>query len=115
MTAQMDASARAKILSQSRSRGVFAGVALTGANLREDRDENQELYGRDVTNKVNRVGTPSGASGGGRLGNRAESLVPERSIVADRAKKRRRGSRAKPDEEPSNMCPCRNAASPDAS
>jgi len=50
-TAQTDAQMRAKILSYSRSRGVFAGIALNGATLREDLDENKELYGRPLTNR----------------------------------------------------------------
>jgi len=50
-TAQTDATFRAKILSYSRSRGVFAGVALTGATLRPDLDENTELYGQALSNK----------------------------------------------------------------
>jgi lipid-binding SYLF domain-containing protein len=50
--AQTDATFQAKILSYSRSRGAFAGVALSGATLREDNDENKELYGRDISNKA---------------------------------------------------------------
>jgi lipid-binding SYLF domain-containing protein len=50
-TAQTDAQMRAKILSYSRSRGVFAGIALNGATLRQDLDENKELYGRPLTNR----------------------------------------------------------------
>ena len=50
-TAQTDATMRAKILSYSRSRGVFAGVALTGATLRQDLDENREMYSRKIENK----------------------------------------------------------------
>jgi lipid-binding SYLF domain-containing protein len=50
-SAQTDATFQAKILSYSRSRGAFAGVALTGATLREDLDENKELYGKSVSNK----------------------------------------------------------------
>jgi lipid-binding SYLF domain-containing protein len=50
-TAETDAKMRAKILSYSRSRGVFAGLALTGATLRQDLDENKEMYGRPLTNK----------------------------------------------------------------
>jgi lipid-binding SYLF domain-containing protein len=41
----------AKILSYSRSRGVFAGVALTGATLRQDLDENKEMYGKPLTTR----------------------------------------------------------------
>jgi lipid-binding SYLF domain-containing protein len=50
-TAQTDATMRAKILSYSRSRGVFAGLALSGATLRQDLDENKEMYGRSIANK----------------------------------------------------------------
>ncbi len=50
-TAQTDATMRAKILSYSRSRGVFAGLALTGATLRQDKDENKALYGKALTNE----------------------------------------------------------------
>lgn len=50
-TAQTDASMNAKILSYSRSRGVFAGVALTGATLRQDLDENNEMYGKKLSTK----------------------------------------------------------------
>lgn len=50
-TAQTDAKMTAKILSYSRSRGLFAGLALEGATLRQDLDENRELYGRELTNK----------------------------------------------------------------
>ena len=49
-TAQTDARLTAKILSYSRSRGVFAGISLQGATLRQDLDENRRLYGRVVTN-----------------------------------------------------------------
>jgi len=64
-TAQTDASFQAKILSYSRSRGAFAGVALSGATLREDRDENKELYGRDVSNRAivsGEVASPAAAT-----------------------------------------------------
>lgn len=50
-SAETDASMRAEILSYSRQRGVFAGLALTGSTLREDDDANKELYGRDLTNR----------------------------------------------------------------
>jgi lipid-binding SYLF domain-containing protein len=36
----------AEILSWSRSRGVFAGVAVEGATLRGDDDANLDLYGK---------------------------------------------------------------------
>ena len=50
-TAQTDARMTAKILSYSRSRGVFAGISLQGATLRQDLDENQELYGHRIANR----------------------------------------------------------------
>jgi lipid-binding SYLF domain-containing protein len=45
--AQTDAKMQAEILTYSRSRGVFAGVALDGATLRPDDETNKELYGSD--------------------------------------------------------------------
>jgi len=50
-SAQTDALLRAEILSWSRSRGVFAGLALEGATLRNDLDENKALYGSELNNK----------------------------------------------------------------
>jgi lipid-binding SYLF domain-containing protein len=49
-TAQTDALMRAEILSWSKSRGVFAGIALQGAPLRQDLDANQILYGKRIQN-----------------------------------------------------------------
>jgi SH3 domain-containing YSC84-like protein 1 len=50
-TAQTDAKMTAKLISYSRSRGVFAGISLQGATLREDLDENEQLYGRKYSNR----------------------------------------------------------------
>ena len=50
-TAQTDAYMRAEILSWSRSRGLFAGISLTGATLREDLDDNATLYGKKLENR----------------------------------------------------------------
>ncbi len=47
--ASTDASLRSEILSYSRSRGLFAGVSLTGTSLRPDNDANAQVYGRKVT------------------------------------------------------------------
>jgi SH3 domain-containing YSC84-like protein 1 len=44
-TAQTDAQLHAEILSWSRSQGLFAGIALEGATLRQDQDDNAQLYG----------------------------------------------------------------------
>jgi lipid-binding SYLF domain-containing protein len=51
VTAQTDATMRAEILSWSRSRGVFAGISLQGATLRQDEDTNKALYGKKTTNR----------------------------------------------------------------
>ncbi len=48
--ADTDAKMHAEILTYSRSRGVFAGVALDGATLRPDKDSNAELYRNKQTN-----------------------------------------------------------------
>jgi lipid-binding SYLF domain-containing protein len=50
-TANTDAYMTAEILSWSRSKGVFAGLALDGASLRPDREANQELYNEKLDNK----------------------------------------------------------------
>jgi lipid-binding SYLF domain-containing protein len=50
-TAQTDAQMRADILSWSRSQGLFAGVALEGATLRQDLDDNADLYGKKLENR----------------------------------------------------------------
>jgi lipid-binding SYLF domain-containing protein len=48
--ADTDAKLHAEILTYSRSRGVFAGVALDGATLRPDKDSNAEMYEHKQTN-----------------------------------------------------------------
>jgi len=50
-SAQTDAFMHAEILSWSRSKGLFAGVSLAGATLRNDLDENEALYGQRWTSK----------------------------------------------------------------
>lgn len=50
-TAETDASMTAQILTWSRSRGLFAGLSLSGATLRQDLDSNEALYGKPLTNK----------------------------------------------------------------
>jgi lipid-binding SYLF domain-containing protein len=48
-TAETDALMRAEILSYSRSRGIFAGIALKGSTLRSDDEANAKIYGKPVT------------------------------------------------------------------
>jgi lipid-binding SYLF domain-containing protein len=50
-SAQTDAMMTAEILSWSRSKGLFAGVSLEGATLRNDIDENEAMYGKRWTNQ----------------------------------------------------------------
>jgi lipid-binding SYLF domain-containing protein len=50
-TAQTDAQLHAEILSWSRSQGLFAGLALEGATLRQDLDDNATLYGKKLQNR----------------------------------------------------------------
>ena len=51
VAAQTDAQLRADILSWSRSQGLFAGIALQGATLRQDLDDNATLYGKRIENR----------------------------------------------------------------
>jgi SH3 domain-containing YSC84-like protein 1 len=44
-----DAQLHAEILSYSRTRGLFAGVSLDGAVFKQDKDDNRDLYGREIT------------------------------------------------------------------
>ena len=51
-TAETDAYMRAEILSWSRARGIFAGLSLQGATLRQDLDDNATLYGTKLENRA---------------------------------------------------------------
>src|SRR5437899_10388185 len=64
-TAQTDVQMHADILSWSRSQGLFAGLALEGATLRQDLDDNRVLYGRKLENReivTTSVRTPKAAA-----------------------------------------------------
>jgi len=63
--ADTDLKLHAEILSYSRSRGLFAGVALNGATLRPDEGTNEELYGSKITNKEIVTGTKTRKSAAG--------------------------------------------------
>jgi lipid-binding SYLF domain-containing protein len=49
--AETDAALTAEILTWSRSKGLFAGVSLSGATLRPDEDWNKEMYARAIKNR----------------------------------------------------------------
>ena len=57
----------AEILSYSRTRGLFAGVALDGTVVSKDGSEDRKLYGHEVSTKAildGEVPPPDGARGG---------------------------------------------------
>lgn len=63
-SAETDAMMTAEMLSWSRSRGVFAGISLQGATMRQDLDVNKNLYGKLIENKdivMTDIATPQGA------------------------------------------------------
>jgi SH3 domain-containing YSC84-like protein 1 len=64
--ADTDIVMRAEVLSYSRTRGLFAGVALEGSTLRSDGSANKKLYGRSLTAKEivreGKVGVPAAGS-----------------------------------------------------
>ena len=43
---------RAQVLTYSRARGVFAGVSLNGAVVKQDKDSTREFYGHMMTSKA---------------------------------------------------------------
>jgi lipid-binding SYLF domain-containing protein len=50
-SAMTDAELHAEILTYSRQRGLFGGLDLSGAAVTEDKKANEEMYGRNVSNK----------------------------------------------------------------
>jgi len=62
--ADTDWKMRAQVLSYSRARGVFAGLELNGAVIKQDKDSTREFYGRMVPFKTSLHGlieAPAGA------------------------------------------------------
>jgi len=66
-SAETDAQLHAEMLTYSRSRGAFAGIALQGATLRPDDDWNQELYGKKLSNEDIVLGTTAAPRSAGRF------------------------------------------------
>jgi SH3 domain-containing YSC84-like protein 1 len=63
-SADTDWKLNTEVLTYSRAKGLFAGLTLTGANLRRDDDSMDAFYGHDVsTHRVLRgeVATPASA------------------------------------------------------
>jgi lipid-binding SYLF domain-containing protein len=50
-SADTDVKMTAEILAWSRAKGIFAGLSLSGATMRNDADANAELYGHKIDNK----------------------------------------------------------------
>ena len=91
--ASTDVQMSAEILSYSRAKGLFAGIALHGATLRPDNEVNEELYGSKLTNREILTGgqkPPAGASelitALNRYSPREEKDKPVESRAADRVK-----------------------------
>src|SRR6266852_7472887 len=56
---------RAQVLTYSRARGVFGGVSLSGAVVKQDKDSTREFYGHMMTSKAaltGEVDPPAGAN-----------------------------------------------------
>jgi len=56
---------RAEVLTYSRARGLFAGVTLNGAAIKQDKDSTREFYGRMVpfrTSLIGEIDPPAGAN-----------------------------------------------------
>lgn len=94
-SASTDVQLSAEILSWSRSKGLFAGIALHGATLRPDNDANAELYGSKLSNKDILAGSqtsPASASALiaalNRYSPHEDKDKPLETQGADRAKKK---------------------------
>ena len=74
--ASTDASLSAQILAYSRTRGLFAGLALEGASLRIDRDANEKFYGKGVSKDEMVRGVSITTPAGSSLTAALERLVP---------------------------------------
>ena len=64
--ASTDASLRSEILSYSRSRGLFAGVSLSGTSLRPDDDATAEVYGHKIAARALLTGPVANVPASGR-------------------------------------------------
>jgi len=56
---------RAQVLTYSRARGIFAGVSLNGARVKQDKNSTRDFYGHMVTSKASLTGEvdpPAGAN-----------------------------------------------------
>ncbi len=65
--AETDALMTAEILTWSRARGLFAGIALNGATLRADEDWDIDMYGKAIKNREILTGTVAAPKGAAAL------------------------------------------------
>lgn len=64
-SANTDVTMQSQVLTYSRARGLFAGLTLNGANVREDEESQHAFYGRDVAFAnvlLGKVNAPADAS-----------------------------------------------------
>jgi lipid-binding SYLF domain-containing protein len=64
--AATDVAMRAEFLSNSRSRGLYAGVSLDGTSLRPDDDATEQVYGRRISAREILTGTTVDVPASGR-------------------------------------------------
>jgi lipid-binding SYLF domain-containing protein len=84
--AQTDLKLDAEILAWSRSKGLFAGVALKGAALHQDTDNNQEFYGHKMSNREIIGGNMAAPADARPLTSVLERYSSSRNSNADRVK-----------------------------
>ena len=77
-SADTDAFMRSEILTYSRARGVFAGVAVDGSTLRPDNGGNRDLYGKKISaEKIVRESSAHGPQAGLTLTATLEKASPK--------------------------------------
>jgi lipid-binding SYLF domain-containing protein len=82
-----------EILTYSRAKGVFAGLTLEGASIRQDNDSRRAIYGRKVTTRallLGQVPAPSAAQPflAEIRGAKAQAVAQERAEDRSQAKER---------------------------
>src|SRR5437879_1518372 len=77
LSAETDATLRADILSYSRARGAFAGIALEGSTIRPDGGANEQIYGQRIPAKqIVRSGRVTIAADAQRLVSTLDARTP---------------------------------------
>lgn len=80
--ASTNASLNAEMLSYSRTKGVFAGVSLSGTSLGPDSADNEKLYGKKVTPAEIFSGSVQAPASASDLLSTLQSLSPSRTRAA---------------------------------